>query len=81
MIKTINSNEPHNPFINKYQPIFLNDFQQLDDTIIKLMKSLIYLNNLNVLIVGDSGTGKLQLLNPLLKNTMKMEMIIIMTMF
>ena len=67
MIKTINSNEPHNPFINKYQPIFLNDFQQLDDTIIKLMKSLIYLNNLNVLIVGDSGTGKTSIIKSIIK--------------
>lgn len=60
-------NETHNPFINKYQPIFLNDFQQLDNTIIKLMKSLIHLNNLNVLIVGDSGTGKTSIIKSIIK--------------
>ena len=60
-------NETHNPFINKYQPIFLNDFQQLDNTIIKLMKSLIHLNNLNVLIVGDSGTGKTSIIKSVIK--------------
>jgi replication factor C subunit 2/4 len=60
-------NEIHSPFINKYQPIFLNDFQQLDNTIIKLMKSLIHLNNLNVLIVGDSGTGKTSIIKSIIK--------------
>lgn len=59
--------DTHTPFINKYQPIFLNDFQQLDNTIIKLMKSLIRLNNLNVLIVGDSGTGKTSIIKSIIK--------------
>ena len=44
----------HSPFISKYQPDDLNEFQQLDKNTVKLVKSLIHLNNLNLLIIGDS---------------------------
>ena len=57
----------HSPFISKYQPHELNDFQQLDDNTAKLVKSLIHLNNLNVLIVGDSGTGKTSVIKSIIK--------------
>jgi DNA polymerase III delta prime subunit len=57
----------HSPFISKYQPHELNDFQQLDNNTIKLVKSLIHLNNLNVLIVGDSGTGKTSIIKSIIK--------------
>jgi DNA polymerase III delta prime subunit len=57
----------HSPFISKYQPHELNDFQQLDDNTVKLVKSLIYLNNLNILIVGDSGTGKTSIIKSIIK--------------
>ena len=57
----------HSPFITKYQPRELNDFQQLDDNTVKLVKSLIHLNNLNVLIVGDSGTGKTSIIKSIIK--------------
>ena len=57
----------HTPFINKYQPEYLSDFQQLDETTVKLVKSLIHLNNLNILIVGDSGTGKTSIIKSVIK--------------
>jgi len=57
----------HSPFISKYQPNDLNDFQQLDEKTIKLLKSLIHLNNLNVLIVGDTGTGKTSIIKSIIK--------------
>ena len=41
----------NSPFIHKYQPIYFRDFEQLDPTTITLMKSLISLNNLNILII------------------------------
>jgi len=57
----------HSPFISKYQPDDLNEFQQLDKNTVKLVKSLIHLNNLNVLIIGDSGTGKTSIIKSIIK--------------
>jgi DNA polymerase III delta prime subunit len=62
-----NTENIHIPFINKYQPDYLNDFQQLDEPTVKLVKSLIHLNNLNILIVGDSGTGKTSIIKSVIK--------------
>lgn len=63
-----NSNfQSHTPFIHKYQPLYLNDFQQLDTNTVMLMKSLIHLNNLNILIIGDSGTGKTSIINSIIR--------------
>ena len=61
------SPQSHTPFINKYQPLYLNDFQQLDTNTVTLMKSLIHLNNLNILIIGDSGTGKTSIINSIIR--------------
>ena len=55
------------PFIHKYQPLYFKDFEQLDLTTITLMQSLISLNNLNILIIGDSGTGKTSIINSIIK--------------
>ena len=57
----------HSPFISKYQPDDLNDFQQLDEDTVKLVKSLIHLNNLNILIVGNTGTGKTSVIKSIIK--------------
>jgi len=67
MVEINNLNSAHCPFINKYQPNNLNDFQQLDEKTVKLLKSLIHLNNLNVLIVGDTGTGKTSIIKSIIK--------------
>jgi replication factor C subunit 2/4 len=57
----------NSPFIHKYQPTYFKDFEQLDSTTITLMQSLISLNNLNILIIGDSGTGKTSIINSIIK--------------
>jgi len=64
MNKIISTNAP---FIHKYQPMYFKDFEQLDPTTITLMQSLISLNNLNVLIIGESGTGKTSIINSIIK--------------
>lgn len=60
-------NNTNAPFIHKYQPTYFRDFEQLNPTTITLMQSLISLNNLNVLIIGDSGTGKTSIINSIIK--------------
>lgn len=65
--KNVENVHSHSPFITKYQPHGLSDFQQLDDNTVKLVKSLIHLNNLNILIVGDSGTGKTSVIKSIIK--------------
>jgi replication factor C subunit 2/4 len=49
------------PFLKKYQPQFYKDFT-IDDEYIELLTTLINMNNLNILLVGNSGCGKTSLL-------------------
>ena len=49
-------------FINKYQPQFLKDFET-DDELMSVFKISINMNNLNILFIGDIGSGKTTFLN------------------
>ena len=55
------------PFINKYQPRLFSEFEQLTPDMIGLLKSLIQMHDLNLLIVGDSGSGKTSLVNAIIR--------------
>jgi len=48
-------------FLKKYQPTFFDDFT-IDEEYIQLLKTLINMNNLNILLIGNSGSGKTSLL-------------------
>jgi len=53
-------------FISKYKPYFINDFC-FDDKIIDVIKTLIEIDHLNILFVGNSSSGKTSLLNSLIR--------------
>jgi DNA polymerase III delta prime subunit len=53
-------------FIHKYQPLYFNDFG-IDNSIVDMLKTLILIDNLNVLIIGDMASGKTSLLNALIR--------------
>jgi len=57
-------------FIHKYQPLYFNDFG-IDDEIIQLLQTLIGIENLNILLIGDIASGKTSLLNALIREYYK----------
>ena len=54
------------PFIYKYQPLFLKDFE-MDDELLTLVRTLVSMDNLNVLFVGDSGCGKTSIISAIVR--------------
>ena len=53
-------------FINKFQPIYFKDFET-DSEIIDILKTLLLMDNLNILCIGDIGSGKTSFLNTLIR--------------
>jgi DNA polymerase III delta prime subunit len=54
------------PFIYKYKPSTFYDFE-IQPEIITILLTLISMNNLNILFVGNTGSGKTSLINTLIK--------------
>ena len=57
-------------FLNKYQPLYFKDFET-DEEMIEILKTLINMNNLNILFIGDIGSGKTTYLNASIKEYYK----------
>ena len=53
-------------FIYKYQPIYFTDFGE-DNESVKIIKTLISIDNLNILLIGDMASGKTSLLNTIIR--------------
>ena len=54
------------PFIYKYRPKNLREFE-INSTIIELLETFVDTGLLNILLVGDSGSGKSSLINCIIK--------------
>ena len=54
------------PFIYKYRPETLKDFE-MDTKLINLLYTFINIDTLNILLVGDYGSGKTSLINCIIK--------------
>ena len=57
-------------FLNKYQPLYFKDFES-DDEMIDILYTLISMDNLNILFIGDIGSGKTTFLNATIKEYYK----------
>ena len=53
-------------FINKYQPLYFRDFGE-NNEIIKMLNTLIKIDDLNILFIGDMASGKTSILNALIR--------------
>ena len=54
-------------FIDKYKPVFFNDYENTNTEIIQLLKTMIQINNLNIIFIGKQGCGKTTIINTLIK--------------
>ena len=57
-------------FLHKYQPLYFKDFES-NDEMIDILNAFIYINNLNILFIGDIGSGKTTFLNATIKEYYK----------
>ena len=57
-------------FVNKYQPTYFSDFE-LDSETLNILYTLINMNNLNILFIGDIGSGKTSYLNSIINEYYK----------
>ena len=54
--------------MNKFQPLIFTDFDfDSDNEIVNILNTLIDMNNLNILFIGDMGSGKTSILNALIR--------------
>jgi DNA polymerase III delta prime subunit len=49
------------PFLKKYQPQKFNDFI-IDTDFVKLLRTMVNMDNLNILLIGNNGSGKTSLI-------------------
>ena len=54
------------PFLKKYQPRYFKDFQKDKETT-DIIQMLMNMNLLNILLIGDHGTGKTSLLDAIIR--------------
>ena len=55
-----------NLFVYQFQPLLFDDFE-LDNDLKTLLKRLIEMDHINLLLIGDAGSGKTSLLNAIIR--------------
>ena len=60
------------PFLYKYRPILIDDFE-IDNQIINLIKMFINLDNLNIILYGNTGCGKTTLIDCIIREYYKTD--------
>ena len=58
------------PFLTKYRPIFFDDYIN-ENEIISFLKILVQIDSLNLLFIGNSGSGKTTIINSIIKEYYK----------
>ena len=57
-------------FIHRYQPLYFSDFEK-NNEILEILQTLINIDDLNILLIGDMTSGKTTLLNVLIREYYK----------
>jgi replication factor C subunit 2/4 len=57
-------------FINKFQPLYFNDFE-MEENMKTMFHELINIDKLNLLLIGDMGSGKTSILNAIIREYYK----------
>jgi DNA polymerase III delta prime subunit len=66
----LNKNNEISLFVNKFQPLYFNEFE-IDNDMINILNTFIKIDNLNILFIGDIGSGKTCYLNALIREYYK----------
>ena len=56
----------YNLFIYKFQPLYFKDFE-IEPEMTEILRTLIQMDSLNIIFLGDMGSGKTSLLNALIR--------------
>jgi DNA polymerase III delta prime subunit len=62
--------EIHTLFVQKFQPKYFNDFE-IESEMITILNTLIKIDNLNILFIGNTGSGKTCFLNSVIREYFK----------
>jgi DNA polymerase III delta prime subunit len=57
-------------FLHKFQPIYFDDFGK-NNEVIDILKTLILMDNLNILLIGNIASGKTSILNAIIREYYK----------
>ena len=63
-------NSENKLFVHKFQPLYFKDFGN-DNNLIKMLNTLILLDSINILLIGDIASGKTTILNSLIREYYK----------